>query len=66
MAWAGMNFVDFSKIAKKGRIDTEQTHQQVSTLENKCLYIENIYCYGRTSDREVQKDCEKIAKLLNP
>jgi len=39
MAWAGMNFVDFSKIAKKGTIDTKQTCQQVNTLENKGLYI---------------------------
>lgn len=39
MAWAGMNFVGFSKIAKKGRIGTEQTHQQVNTLENKGLCI---------------------------
>lgn len=66
MAWAGMNFVIFSKIAKKGRIDTEVTHQQVNTPENLSLYTANTCFYRRTSNKEVQKYCEKIEKLQNP
>lgn len=65
MGWNG--FCGFQqKIVKKGRTDTEQTHQQVNALENEGLSIQNMYFCGSTRNREVEKCCEKTTKLLNP
>lgn len=45
MGWNG--FCGFQqKIVEKGRIDTEQTPQQVNTPENKDLSIQNTYFCG--------------------
>lgn len=66
--WPGLDWILWisAKIVKKGGIDTEQTHQQVKTLENKGLSVQNIYFCGSISNREVEKYCESTTKLLNP
>lgn len=63
--WHGLEWILWisAKIVKKGRIDTEQTHQQVNTLENKGLAIQNMHFYESISNREVEKCCENTTKF---
>lgn len=42
MAWAGMNFVGFSKMAKNGRTDTEGLSTSEYTRKQRSTHIEHI------------------------